>query len=279
MNDTTSVYSLFRRCFPSYPIEEETLSGVLGLSEATILRRFRGERCIGCAVLWENSVSLLMVAPEEQGRGVGSSLLLEAEQRIRESGADTAVLGAGSRYLFQGVPLDLPYMPGFFEKRGFRAEWNSVNMRLPLKEFSMERQKLPPVSGEIEFRFAAPSEQEALLTAVEATEPSWLTFFADSLSDVWVAVLPEGIAGFVITETEGGRFPVPGVRVGSIGCVGVVPWARERGIGRRLVASAAEWLKRQGCDYAEALYIELEEWYRAIGFETVSRQWMGEKKL
>lgn len=255
------------------------MSDLLGLSEATVLRRFRGERCIGCAVLWENSVSLLMVAPEERGRGAGSSLLLEAEQRIRERGAETAVLGAGSRYLFQGAPLDLPHMPGFFEKRGYRAEWNSVNMRLPLNGFSPEKQKLPPVSGDIEFRFAVPSEREALLAAVEATEPAWRIFFEDSLSDVWVAVLPEGIAGFVITETEGGRFPVPGAKVGSVGCVGVVPWARKRGIGRRLVASAAEWLKRQGCDYAEALYIELEEWYRAIGFETISRQWMGEKKL
>lgn len=274
-----TVYQLYQRCFSGYPLEEAAFSELLGLSEATVLLRRRGETCIGCAVLWENSLSLLMVAPEERGKGVGSDLLREAERRVRESGADTVILGAGARYLFQGVPLDLPQMPGFFEKRGYRAKWSSVNMRLPLAGFSMERQKLPPADGALVFRFAEASEKEELLVAVKAVEPSWTPYFEGASSDVWIAVLPEGIAGFLMAEADGGRFCAPGEKVGSIGCVGVVPWARKHGIGRRLVASAAERLARQGCDYAEALYIELEDWYGAIGFETVSRQWMGEKAL
>lgn len=274
-----SIYSLYQRCFPNYPLEEAAFSDLLGLPEATVLLRRRGEACIGCAVLWKNSLSLLMVAPEERGKGVGSGLLREAEERVRESGADAVILGAGDRYLFQGVPLDQPQMPGFFEKRGYRAEWSSVNMRLPLAGFSTERQKLPPVDGAVSFRFAEASEEAELLAAVKATEPSWTPYFEGVSSNVWIAAFPEGIAGFLMAEPDGGRFCAPGENVGSIGCVGVVPWARKRGIGRRLVASAAEWLGRQGCEYAEALYIELEDWYGAIGFRTVSRQWMGEKEL
>ena len=46
-----------------------------------------------------------------------------------------------------------------------------------------------------------------------------------------------------------------------------------------MVAHGIQWLKNQSCTLIELRYVWLEKWYGKLGFQTVARQWMGEKML
>ncbi len=106
-----------------------------------------------------------------------------------------------------------------------------------------------------------------------------MDIFAHCADPILLAELDGVIAGFEILSVDGGYFMAPGERVGSVGCVGVVPDKRERGIGLAMVAQGVKWLKERGCTQIELRYTWLESWYGKLGFKSVSRQWMGEKKL
>ncbi|MDR0220529.1 MAG: GNAT family N-acetyltransferase [Lachnospiraceae bacterium] len=71
----------------------------------------------------------------------------------------------------------------------------------------------------------------------------------------------------------------PDAMNGCIACVGTVPAARRRGIALQMVAEGAAWLKEQGCESVELLYVGLEDWYGRVGFVSTGKQWMGEKLL
>lgn len=272
------LYELYSRCLPEYPVTEETFCRVLKPEKARVLTKYRNGVLAGFAMLHQNSVTLLCVAEPFQGKGIGSELLEESEALIRASGAEKVILGCGPHYLLQGVPEENG-APGFFQKRGYTATWSSVNMSLSLRDFLPERLGIPPLPENMQFRFAEPEDGDALLEAVENAERNWLDLFREMQEPVFLAVREGEILGFQCLSPEGGQFVKPGQKIGSIGCVGVVEKAREQGIGRQMVAAGARWLREQGCTAVELRYVYLEEWYRKLGFETVSHQWMGEKTL
>lgn len=272
------LYEIYSRCLPEYPVTEETFFRVLKPETARILTKSRNGVLAGFAMLHQNSVTLLCVDEPFQGEGIGSELLEESEALIRKNGAGKAILGCGPHYLLQGVPEENG-APEFFKKRGYTATWSSVNMSLPLGDFLPEKLDIPPLPKNIQFCFAEPKDGDALLKAVESAERNWMDLFRDMQDPVFLAVREGEILGFQCLSPEGGQFIKPDQKIGSIGCVGVVEKAREQGIGRQMVAAGARWLKEQGCTSVELRYVYLEEWYRKIGFETVSHQWMGEKVL
>lgn len=64
---------------------------------------------------------------------------------------------------------------------------------------------------------------------------------------------------------------VPGVKVGSIGCVGTLPQYREQGIGLRMVELATLYLKNAGCDKSYVSYTHIERWYQKLGYQVFAR--------
>lgn len=95
----------------------ETVVWALGASVAT-----RDDRVVGVLVLWPHPdhvlVETLAVAPEEQGRGVGSALLDRAELTAIEAGSGTVRLAADA-----GMTEALD----FFPRRGYREVGRSVD--------------------------------------------------------------------------------------------------------------------------------------------------------
>lgn len=224
------------------------------------------------------SVPVLCVAEEHHRKGIGSRLLTAAEAYIRGLGEKKLTLGCGPYYLLQGVPV-VGENVSFFEKRGYTAAWTSVNMELDLDGFDRNSLSIPPAPAGLEYRFAEASDRAELMAAVEAAEEGWVGVFENCKDPVFLAILDGKIAGFQILAPDGGQFLRPGQQVGSIGCVGVVPSMRERGIGMDMVAQGTQWLKEQGSTMIELRYTWLKDWYGKLGFQTVSHQWMGEKKL
>lgn len=272
------LYDLYLRCFPEYQTTRELFTELLKPEEAHIIAEYAQGKLAGYAMVHGGSIPVLCVAEEHRRKGIGSRLLAAAEGYVCGLGEKMLTLGCGPYYLLQGVPV-VGENVSFFEKRGYAADWTSINMELGLDGFDRSSLAIPPAPAGLEYRFAEESDRTELLAAVEAAEEGWARIFEECKDPVFLAVLDGEIAGFEILSPNSGRFLRPGQQVGSVGCVGVVPAQRKKGIGLAMVAQGVQWLKEQGSTMIELRYTWLDKWYGKLGFQTVARQWMGEKKL
>lgn len=270
-----TLFNLYLKSFPDYPVSEDTFAEIT--DGAHVIERYTDADLAGFAVVRGNSISILCVDEAHRRKGVGTSLLREAEEIIRRGGGEKITLGQGNGYIFQGVPAESEGAVEFFKHHGYTADWTSVNMRLDLRKFDKSALKIHHCPVDVTFRLAEKSDHDELLAAVAAVNENWLKYFENSDDPVLLAVRGGTIVGFEFLSTEDVRFTFAGEMIGSVGCVGVIPEARRSGIGLRLVAEGLHRLKAQGCTSVELLYVALVEWYARLGFETMHRQWMGEK--
>ena len=215
---------------------------------------------------------------EYRQSGYGKHLLIMAEGFISAS-YDEVVLGGGG--LFQGVPCDNGEESSvpFFEKRGYNADFTSVNMGLTLNEKSVQKLKEIPRPDGVTYRFADDNDREKLLAAVKVAQADWLPIFEEnSDAPVLLAVCGDEIAGFEMVEEYGGMFFSDNEKHGMIGCVGVTHKYRRRGIGLAMTAEGSLSLYEKNCKDIQLLYVERVAWYNKLGYEVTSRQWMGRKK-
>lgn len=275
---TDQLFDLFLHCFPEYQTSRAWFENLLKPQEAHVIAEYAQGRLAGYAMIHGGSIPVLCVAENHRKQGMGSRLLGAAEAYIRSQGEKKLTLGCGPHYLLQGVPV-VGENVSFFEKRGYTANWTSVNMELPLDGFDANHLDIPSAPEGLSYRMATAADMPELLAAVEAAEPNWPSNFESCVDPIYLAVLDRRIVGFEILAPNGGRFLRPGHQVGCVGCVGVIPAEQERGIGMDMVANGIQWLKNQGCTLIELRYVWLEKWYSKLGFQTVRRQWMGEKEL
>ena len=274
-----NIYALYLKCFPNYPVTERLFNDLLNLDEAHIVEKYIGDKLIGFSIIHGRSISLLCVENDYRRQGIGTELLDVSERYIKAAGYDRILLGRGKYYLLQGVPTDLKGTVPFFKKRGYTASWTSANMTLNLENFSSSKLNIPKSPEGVNYRFSTNEDRSSLLCAVNEAMSSWLNVFKTCVDPVFVAVRGDNIIGFEVLAPTGGRFVGENEKVGCVGCVGVIPSERERGIGRQLVVNGINWLKSQKCTSIELRYVEIVDWYTKIGFEPTRHQWMGEKMI
>ncbi len=262
-------YELFCRALPDYPTDIDTFCGCL--KDARFFYSGTADNPNGFCAVNANSITLLCVDNVHQNSGIGTHLLCLAEDHIRSNGGKSVILGNGENFLLQGAPES---SGGFFEKHGYISEYTSWNMVLDGGKFTPE--KIPPAPSETVFRLAKPQDRDGLLKAVRAAEPEWLPLFERERGNVLTAVINGEIVGF---EMLGKGSVFFGNDAGNIGCVGVVPKARRRGIGLAMTAEGAKRLFSDGCRRIELIYVELIDWYGKLGFVPVQPQLMMKKKL
>ena len=273
----SELYELYLGCFPNYPVTEALFCQLLKPEKAHIIRRYENDELVAFSLIHGSSISLLCVAESRRKQGIGTELLNESEQYIRNLGAQRICLGKGKYYLLQGVPTDQYDVVEFFVKRGYSADWISTNMSIDLEKFSADALNIPPAPENIVYRFADATDKESLFAAIENAKSAWKPVYETCVDPVYVAVCDGNVIGFEVLSPKGGRFGGANEKVGCIGCVGVVPSEREKGIGRQMVVKGMEWLKAQNCTSIELRYVEIVDWYRKIGFQPTRLQWMGEK--
>ena len=229
------VYNLYLKCFPDYRCSRVCFNELLKPEKAEIFTEYADGSLAAFIMVWGGSITLFCVDIPHRNKGIGSRLLKKAEEHIKNTGADRIILGHGSHYLLQGVPTTDEKTVPFFQKRGYTAVWTSANMILPLGNYAPGNIDIPALPPDISFRFTVDSDKEALLLAVDDAEPGWHEIFETCIDPVLLAVdsATNRIAGFEILSKDGGRF-LEGA--GCIGCVGVIQSARDKGIGRRMVA-------------------------------------------
>lgn len=269
------IYKLYKSCFPDYYAREKAFNHFIVTASPKLFAEYdyNNDKPVAFAMTCGNAVSLLCTAPEHRKKGIGSKLLAKAESHIKENGAKTIVLGEGKSKLLQGAPEETSE---FFVKRGYKADWTSVNMKLDLESF--DESVLDKSFDDVAFRFSTTCEKAELINAVNDAQPAWADIFKGYDEPVFVAVRNGRIIGFEIISTDDVRF-AKSEKSGNIGCVGVVKSERKAGIGRRLVLEGARQLKWLGCAEIELRYVALEKWYEKMGFTTQSRQWMGRKSV
>lgn len=274
-----ALYTLYSRCFPRYPVSAQLFEDLLQPNKAHIIRKHDGNQLIGFALVHKRSIALLCVEEGYRNQGIGSALLQKAEQHISRQGEEIVLLGRGKHYLLQGVPEDDEHIIRFFEKRGYTASRKSTNMSLSLADFSLASLQLPPSPPDISFRFATCADTVALHAAIEQVKPNWRSAFENCTDPILLAIRNEEIIGFEVLSPWGGRFTAADEKVGTIGCVGIIPEQRKAGIGRHMVAQGLHYLQSQQCTRCELRFVEIAPWYEKLGFKSIHPQWMGEKHI
>ena len=273
------MYSIYKESFPKYPVSREAFHYSLKPDYAQLFRKYDKEKLIGYCIVKGGSVTMLCVSPRYRNRGIGSQLLSQAENWIAKQNISHVTLGRGcGDYLLQGVPEENEGAVDFFKKHGYTADFTSVNMKLKMGDYCPQRLNIPQC-GEATFRVAAANELPAVREAVSKVAEDWVCYFGEDGEDCLVAEKDGEIVGFELLSADGGLFKKPHEKLGSIGCVGVIPEARKQGVGLRMVMAGADMLKKQGCTGIELRYVELVDWYGKLGFTADKRMWMGEKAL
>lgn len=247
-------YEIFKACFEQLNIDEETFTrlafpkGAYALSVDGAFAVYQGE-----------NITLLCVAPQYRGKGIGSRLLGQCEYCIGLNGGAKAVLGGG---LLSGA-VSGSY--AFFEKRGYRFNGEFNEMELLLSDIKAPEADIPDTA---ELRFFDGDIAE-LRRAVAQVDEEWVQYFTND-ETVLCCYMGGELASFcIVGEDERCLLCDGAAKVGSIGCVGTLPKFRRKGLGLNMVALAAEHLRKRGCDKAFIHWTHLDKWYNKLGAQVL----------
>jgi beta-N-acetylhexosaminidase len=243
---------------------------------ATQVRAVPGERTP------RGQVTVILVAPDYQRKGIGRALLREAENRLAERGVTEIQLGSGGpSYFWPGVPANLPGAQPFFTACGWPHLEDTFDLVRALKDY-----RTPPSVFErlqaAEVSLATPGAEEVdAVLALEAQHfPSWLHHYqaivsSGAFSDLVVAKTRAG----EIVGTSSVEYPhsawsphefrwerLLGRNTGSVGPLGVREEMRGRGIGLALAARVTERLQERGLETAYVGYTWLVDWYGRLDY-------------
>lgn len=276
---SSAIYEIYKECFSEYPVSFELFNDLLQPDKAHIIYESYGKTIVGYSMIHKNSIAILCVKPEYRNKGYGTKLLCRSEDYIRSNLYTHVRLGRGEYYLLQGVPANESSSVNFLKKRGYIAKSTSVNMILDVKDDYEVTINLPKCPPSIRFSIMENSEINHLLKSVMEVDESWVSIFRENNDPVMIAESDHRIIGFQILSKDGGRFKRDGEQIDSISCVGVIQSARHLGIGRQMVLQGIEYLRGNGCNKIELIYVELVEWYMKLGFRVAHTQWMGEREI
>ena len=300
------ILRMFRENFPFVSREEDTLAEVIGHEGNVFFERRNLEgKLIGCAIVNEHTILLLLVDKDHRGQGIGDGLLRECEETIRKNGFEKVVLGVGFNYLMPGVPTSKRWAPSvhehldplvnsaasdFFEHRGYEHAWGDCNcfdMRMELKDFSANDHKIGDTINGILYRWAKLDDLEKICLcaddACQYQDESFSKYYRnaelyqeDSCQRVLVAEKQGRIVGTLIVSIE-----TEGKDTGNVGCTCVATTEAHQGIATRMVMLGTKYLKDIGLKHANLSYTysNLDKMYGASGYEISTYYLMGEKAL
>lgn len=294
---------LFKRNFPFVVREEATVRRIIESKENIVIeKRSTRNDLIGAAVIHKNTILMLCVDKEYRNRGIGSELLKEAEQAIKEAGYEDVVVGAGYDYLMPGVPTSKRYVDAvnerlydglndtaseFFEKRGYAHSWegNCFDMRFPLCEFQKEEHSVGDTVDGICYRWATEEDYAEVCRCTDAAYDEFTPYYKDMAlyrrngkqnPKVLIATDGDEVVGTLIVSLE-----TEGAGLGSVGCTTVKPSHRGRHIGVNMVTIGTKYLKDAGMKeaYLGYTYTGLDHMYGYAGYKVCIYYMMARRAL
>jgi beta-N-acetylhexosaminidase len=225
------------------------------------------------AVDMAGSIPLILVDPACQGRGIGAGLVAAALDALRAGGAPRVRAGSGGGgYIWPGVPRDLPGAVAFFTAQGWQHDGDTLDLVADLAGYR------PPAaaadraaSAGVSLARASRGDLAEVMAFEGATFPQWVRWFGAGHEGILVARDRRGtIAGTLLLKGPGADTvfaPMLGPAAGTIGCVGVAPSLRGRGIGTALVTRASQLLSQAGTRACHIGWAASEAFYRRAGYQ------------
>lgn len=267
-------YEIFCECFPDFHMPEKLFIRLSGLEKGYVIRYEEHGQLAGFALLQQDALRLLCVRPELQRRGIGSSLLRQAEERAKSHGEKELLIGGTDSELLIGAPEGA--VP-FFTKRGYVTDGDCDEMSRTVQDFVTADYRVHSPAG-TSFGWYQGFLTE-LQHAVSRVEQDWAQYFTES-ENVFCAFVNGEVASFCLVEYETDcLLSAENNRVGAVGCVGTVPAYRDRGIGLKMVALATEELKKKQCDICFIHYTGVPAWYEKLGYKTFLKEYFLTKSL
>ncbi len=295
--------ALFRRNFPFTVRGEDTVRDILGNENCNIIEKRNDEnRLIGAVVTHNSTILMLCVDKEYRNRGIGSELLMAAENAIKEACYTEVTVGAGFDYLTPGVPTSKRYADAvnerlyeeldetesaFFEKRGYAHSWdcNCFDMRFPLTEFVKNEHSVGDTVDGICYRFATKEDMEEVFSCTDDAYDEFTIYYKNEalyLGDgeqnpkVLIATDGDEVVGTLIVNLE-----TEGAGIGSVGCTTVKSSHQGRHIGVNMVIIGTKYLKDAGMKeaYLGYTYSGLDHMYGYAGYKICNYYMMAKKCL
>ncbi len=302
------LFDLYKQNFPFTVREDRKVLDILGNPENRILEKRTEDGVLaGVCVVHKNTIYMLCVKEEYRRRGIGSALLAQAEEIVREAGYPEIRVGAGDSYLAPGVPTSKPFYPEdgfaergaeklysgltddaaeFFRKRGYVHGWDGCDcfdMRFPLAEFPENNACIGDTVDGILYRFASAEDIPEIKKCTDDAHEKFTKYYIDETKytgengeRVLIALDGTEVCGTLIVcaETEGKG-------IGSVGCTTVRHSHRGRHIAVNMVKIGTGYLRETGLTdaYLGYTYTGLERMYGYAGYKICTYYMMAQKKL
>lgn len=229
-------------------------------------------------------ISVLVVDPAFQGRGLGSALLRDALTHLRRYSAEPVALGSDTGHFFPGIPLDCRHALDWFARRGAALgamECDLANTEMATYEHPEAARRAFAREPGIVYRPMAPGEEEAALAFMRRAFPGrWAWELEQHLAggglreDVMLALEGGAVVGLARIAGPWSRHFAPGTYWaprfpgphGSLGPIGVAEEARGRGIGLALLSASLAELRDRGVQSAVIDWTQLVRFYGMVGF-------------
>jgi ribosomal protein S18 acetylase RimI-like enzyme len=216
-------------------------------------------------------IKLAAVAADRRRCGIGSQMLAELENALRERGAAAVrVCESAPNYLTPGVDARYSAAPHFFSGRGYRRVGEACNMTVDLAERDFDTGDAERTAGldGILFRRAGGGDYAGLMDLLRSNWPSWIpevgAALENSPASLYVAVRGDDVLAFA-------AFDANNRGAGWFGPMGTAPAARRRGIGHVLLFRCLADMAAQGHRYATIPWVDPVDFYRQCAGAAVSR--------
>ena len=300
------VYRLFKDNFPYISREEGKHEEIIN-NDMNVFFEERNDKgdLIGCAIVNENTILLLVVDKNYRNKGIGNILLKECEDYIKSNGYNKIILGVGFDYLMPGVPTSKKIVPSyrerlesdinndavsFFEKRGYSHSWGKCNcfdMKMKLDDFIDKNYSIGDTINDVYYRWATIDDMDSIIEcaddACQYQDEKFSKYYRntklydkDNNQRVLVAIKNNKIVGTLIVSIE-----TEGKDLGCVGCTCVSFKETHQKIGTNMVNLGTKYLKEIGLNNASLTYTYsgLDKLYGASGYNIFVYYFMGEKMI
>lgn len=258
--DLPAITEIAKRSLIFDPIVEEVIAektvaapdrfpdlGLVAEEDGSMVGFVQGACGIGASDLHRGYIRLMAVDPQHQRRGVGSKLLVELENRLRERGAtEVSVMDVPQNYFMPG--LDFRYTSGvcFLLRHGYTMVHENHNM---LCDIASDRwgdldAQAKQLTGEgFAIERAAPTDWESISDFLVQHWPAWVHEVKRALNSTPPAVFVAKRTGRVIAFAA---YQGNNRALSWFGPMGTTPECRGKGIGALLLRLCLRELARQG---------------------------------
>jgi GNAT superfamily N-acetyltransferase len=266
-----------------------------GTAGFVLLKHYREDEPAMEKYATRGEIATIAVLPEFGRQGIGSQLLLAAEEKLKNEGVQKITVGANFRHFFPGLPLGYEPARRFFEKHGYVFDDNNPEYDL---DGALSPELFEPVLKNVKnisYRQAKMGEDASVLAFLQRVFPGrWhvetqvYLLQGGDINTLTLAITEnEQIVGFLRTDTPDNWLSVQPGRYwlqdrndwGAIGPLGIHPDTRGTGAGLGLVAAGMKHLYQKGLRYARIDWTTLTAFYGKLGFTPSITYLPGAKNL